>query len=43
MLEAVADVRVGLQVEDPIAALECSLEQPLVEHVTFVERPARLG
>ena len=43
MLEAVAHVGVGLQVEHPVAALEGALEQRLVEDVALVQGHARIG
>ena len=36
VLEPVANVGVGLQMEHPVAALERPLEQRLVEHIALV-------
>ena len=42
LVEPVPDVRVRLQVEDPVAAGECLLEQGLIENIPLEEPRPRL-
>ena len=42
VLEPVTNVGVGLKMEHPVTAFECSPEQLLIEHITFVEGDPRI-